>query len=162
MDRSKKRHFATYFRVKFFGKAFDSLDGKEFIYKEPSITPLATISLRLNSLYAKHLAGKAQLEMITDSKDIDSSSLDSRKAFLQITHVEPHFSDEELKSRRLHFHQNHKVNSFIFETPFTVNGKARSDSVSEQCKRKTILLLADSAYFPSFRKRCVVLPFLLF
>ena len=37
----------TYFRVGFFGDKFGDLDGEEFIYKEPAITKLPEISLRL-------------------------------------------------------------------------------------------------------------------
>ena len=37
----------TYFRVGFFGEKFGDLDGEEFIYKEPAITKLPEISLRL-------------------------------------------------------------------------------------------------------------------
>ncbi|EGD80514.1 hypothetical protein PTSG_01105 [Salpingoeca rosetta] len=153
-NKNRMRHFATYYRVKFFGAAFETMDGKEFIYKEPNITPLATVSIRLKSLYTKHLAGKAALEMITDSNDVDASTLDASKAYLQITHVEPYFDEEELAERAFHFHRNYKLQRFIYETPFTASGKARSESVTEQCKRKTILTLANSAFFPALRKRC--------
>lgn len=37
----------TYFRVGFFGDKFGDLDGEEFVYKEPAITKLPEISLRL-------------------------------------------------------------------------------------------------------------------
>jgi len=52
--------------------------------------------------------------------------------------VQPYFDDEELEARPTLFEQNNNVRRFIYETPFTVSGKAHG-SLTEQCKRKTIL-----------------------
>lgn len=58
--------------------------------------------------------------------------------WLQITYVQPYFDDEELELRPTLFEQNNNIRRFIYETPFTVSGKAHG-SHTEQCKRKTIL-----------------------
>jgi hypothetical protein len=46
-----KRVFGTYFRVGFYGRRFDDLDGEEFVYKEPMLTKLPEIACRLESFY---------------------------------------------------------------------------------------------------------------
>lgn len=48
----------------------------------------------------------------------------------------PYFVDSD--DRRNDFEQNHDVDSFIYETPFTKGGAARG-AVCDQWKRKTIL-----------------------
>ena len=87
----------------FYGTKFDEVDGQEFIYKEPGITKLAEIASRLevnkqkkksnkqkkNFLIHEKLSsvlffqsfyidkyGKAQVEMIKDSNDVNRASLD--------------------------------------------------------------------------------------
>ena len=37
----------SYYRVRFYGEAFEELDNSEFIYKEPKITKLVEIKERL-------------------------------------------------------------------------------------------------------------------
>lgn len=36
--KQQSRMLGSYYRVGFYGKCFDELDGKEFVYKEPKIT----------------------------------------------------------------------------------------------------------------------------
>jgi hypothetical protein len=36
--KQQSRMLGSYYRVGFYGKVFDELDGKEFVYKEPKIT----------------------------------------------------------------------------------------------------------------------------
>lgn len=69
---------------------------------------------------------------------MDTSTLDPKLAYLQITHVSPYFCKDELEERQNDFEQNHDVDSFMFETPFTRKGSARGH-VEEQWKRRTIL-----------------------
>lgn len=52
--------------------------------------------------------------------------------------MQPYFDDEELEVRPTLFERNNNIRRFIYETPFTVSGKAHG-SLTEQCKRKTIL-----------------------
>lgn len=66
------------------------------------------------------------------------NELDPKLAYIQVTHVTPYFCKDELEVRQNFFEQNHDVDTFQFETPFTKNGAARG-SVSEQWKRRTIL-----------------------
>lgn len=69
---------------------------------------------------------------------VDASTLDPKLAYIQVTHVTPYFCKDELEIRQTEFEQNHDVDTFMFETPFTPNGGARG-SVEEQWKRRTVL-----------------------
>lgn len=73
-----------------------------------------------------------------DSIPIDITELDPKIAYIQVTHVTPYFEKYELESRQTEFEQNHNVSCFMFETPFTKEGKARGIP-EEQWKRRTIL-----------------------
>lgn len=75
--------------------------------------------------------------------------MDPKLAYLQITHVSPYFCKDELEERQNDFEQNHDVDSFMFETPFTRAGSARG-SVEDQWKRRTIL---TSEYIVLVRKQ---------
>ena len=69
---------------------------------------------------------------------VNPSSLDLDHAHIQITHVEPYFTPEELQERRTKFERENKISRFVFETPFTPDGRAHGQ-VTQQCMRKTIL-----------------------
>lgn len=71
-------------------------------------------------------------------RQVDVNTLDPKLAYLQITHVIPYFCKDELEDRQNEFEQNHDVDTFMFETPFTKTGTARG-SVEDQWKRRTIL-----------------------
>ena len=107
--QSGKRILGSYFRVGFYGERFGEQNGKEYIYKEPKITPLAEISLRLQTVY-KERFGDKNFELITDSTDVDLSKLDPNKAYLQLTFVEPYFTEYELKERVTSFERNNNIN----------------------------------------------------
>lgn len=64
--------------------------------------------------------------------------LDPKLAYIQVTHVIPFFTKDELDQRLNEFEQNHDVDTFMYETPFTKSGAARG-SVEEQWKRKTVI-----------------------
>lgn len=50
----------------------------------------------------------------------------------------PFFTKDELDQRLNEFEQNHDVDTFMYETPFTKSGAARG-AVEEQWKRKTVI-----------------------
>ena len=54
--QSERRMLGSYYRVGFYGKAFEELDTKEFIYKEPKITKLVEIKdrLKVNIIYISY------------------------------------------------------------------------------------------------------------
>ena len=68
-------------------------------------------------------------------------------AHIQITHAEPYFTPEELQERRTKFERENKIGQFVFETPFTPDGKQHGD-VTRQRVRKTILTSTCSGHIP--------------
>ncbi|XP_069658513.1 dedicator of cytokinesis protein 9 isoform X4 [Haliaeetus albicilla] len=149
-----KRLLGTYFRVAFFGQGFfEDEDGKEYIYKEPKLTPLSEISQRLQKLYSDKF-GSENVKMIQDSGKVNPKDLDSKYAYIQVTHVIPYFEEKELQERKTDFERTHNIRRFMFEMPFTQAGK-RQGGVEEQCKRRTILTAIHC--FPYVKKRIPVM-----
>lgn len=144
---------------------FEDEDGKEYIYKEPKFTPLSEISQRLLKLYSDKF-GQENVKMIQDSGrvrhtvvsftlhwfvyqtwkwslvlyslQINPKDLDSKYAYIQVTHVTPYLDEKELTDRKTDFEKSHNIRRFVFEMPFTISGK-KQGGVEEQCKRRTIL-----------------------
>uniref|UniRef100_A0A8D0CUD3 Dedicator of cytokinesis 9 n=1 Tax=Sander lucioperca TaxID=283035 RepID=A0A8D0CUD3_SANLU len=161
---SGKRLLGTYFRVAFFGQQyhftdseaegfFEDEDGKEYIYKEPKFTPLSEISQRLLKLYSDKF-GQENVKMIQDSGRINPKDLDSKFAYIQVTHVTPYLEEKELVDRKTDFEKSHNIRRFVFEMPFTISGK-KQGGVEEQCKRRTILTTTHC--FPYVKKRIAVM-----
>uniref|UniRef100_A0A8C5KUY1 Dedicator of cytokinesis 9 n=1 Tax=Jaculus jaculus TaxID=51337 RepID=A0A8C5KUY1_JACJA len=163
---SGRRLLGTYFRVAFFGQQyqftdsetdvegfFEDEDGKEYIYKEPKLTPLSEISQRLLKLYSDKF-GSENVKMIQDSGKVNPKDLDSKYAYIQVTHVTPFFDEKELQERRTEFERSHNIRRFMFEMPFTQAGK-RQGGVEEQCKRRTVLTAIHC--FPYVKKRIPVM-----
>uniref|UniRef100_A0A8C3IT33 Dedicator of cytokinesis 9 n=1 Tax=Chrysemys picta bellii TaxID=8478 RepID=A0A8C3IT33_CHRPI len=149
-----KRLLGTYFRVAFFGQGFfEDEDGKEYIYKEPKLTSLSEISQRLHKLYSDKF-GSENVRMIQDSGKVNPKDLDSKYAYIQVTHVVPYFEEKELQERKTEFERTHNIRRFMFEMPFTQSGKRRG-GVEEQCKRRTILTAIHC--FPYVKKRIPVM-----
>ncbi|XP_008396808.1 dedicator of cytokinesis protein 9 isoform X12 [Poecilia reticulata] len=149
-----KRLLGTYFRVAFFGQGFfEDEDGKEYIYKEPKFTPLSEISQRLLKLYSDKF-GQENVKMIQDSGRINPKDLDSKYAYIQVTHVTPYLDEKELADRKTEFERSHNIRRFVFEMPFTISGK-KQGGVEEQCKRRTILTTTHC--FPYVKKRIAVM-----
>uniref|UniRef100_A0A674KE71 Dedicator of cytokinesis 9 n=1 Tax=Terrapene triunguis TaxID=2587831 RepID=A0A674KE71_9SAUR len=161
-----RRLLGTYFRVAFFGQQyqftdserdvegfFEDEDGKEYIYKEPKLTSLSEISQRLHKLYSDKF-GSENVRMIQDSGKVNPKDLDSKYAYIQVTHVVPYFEEKELQERKTEFERTHNIRRFMFEMPFTQSGKRRG-GVEEQCKRRTILTAIHC--FPYVKKRIPVM-----
>jgi hypothetical protein len=100
--------------------------------------------------------------MITDSKMVDLKQLDPKKAYLQVTFVQPHFPEHELKRRLTYFERNTSLKNFVYvpsvflrikeaysfdctfysyETPFILGGKKAHGSLDEQRMRRTYLTI---------------------
>ncbi|XP_046442972.1 dedicator of cytokinesis protein 7-like isoform X3 [Daphnia pulex] len=147
-----KRMFGTYFRVGFYGPKFGDLDGEEFIYKEPTLTKLPEISHRLENFYCERF-GAAAVVMIKDSNLVDVTKLNTERAYIQITYVEPYFDVSELRHRLTVFERNFNIKRFMYATPFTPDGRAHGE-LHEQYKRKTVLTTAN--HFPYVKTRIQV------
>uniref|UniRef100_A0A8C3SK52 Dedicator of cytokinesis 11 n=1 Tax=Chelydra serpentina TaxID=8475 RepID=A0A8C3SK52_CHESE len=150
---TRKRLLGTFFRVAFYGQTFfEEEDGKEYIYKEPKLTGLSEINLRLLKLYGEKF-GAENVKIIQDSNKVNVKDLDPKYAHIQVTYVKPYFEDKELSERKTEFERNHNIRRFVFESPYTLSGK-KHGSVEEQCKRRTILTTSNS--FPYVKKRIPV------
>ncbi|XP_075797269.1 dedicator of cytokinesis protein 11 isoform X2 [Pelodiscus sinensis] len=150
---TRKRLLGTFFRVAFYGQTFfEEEDGKEYIYKEPKLTGLSEISLRLLKLYGEKF-GAENVKMIQDSNKVNVKDLDPKYAHIQVTYVKPYFEDKELSERKTEFERNHNIGKFVFETPYTLSGK-KHGCVEEQCKKRTVL--TTSNLFPYVKKRIPV------
>ncbi|ETE65390.1 Dedicator of cytokinesis protein 9, partial [Ophiophagus hannah] len=132
---------------------FEDEDGKEYIYKEPKLTSLSEISQRLQKLYSDKF-GSENVRMIQDSDKVNPKDLDSKYAYIQVTHVVPYFEEKELQERKTEFERNHNIRRFMFEMPFTQLGKRRG-VVEEQCKRRIILTVINC--FPYVKKRIPIM-----
>ena len=152
VTQSGKRLLGKYFRVAFYGHQFDDEDGKEFVYKEPKVTGLPEVCERLQRI-SQEKYGQENVKLISDSNKVDPDELNPKFAHVQVTHVTPYFDEDELKERQTDFERNNNIRRFMFETPFTKNGKARG-SIEEQFKRRTIL--TSSHTFPYVKKRNLV------
>lgn len=77
---------------------------------------------------------------------VNPKDLDSKYAYIQVTHVTPYLDDKELEDRKTDFEKSHNIRRFVFETPFTVSGK-KQGGVEEQCKRRTVLTSRSWKWF---------------
>nr|XP_041632093.1 dedicator of cytokinesis protein 11 isoform X4 [Drosophila kikkawai] len=153
VNRSGKRMLGRFYRVVFYGMMYFEEDHAiEYVYKEPKLTSLSEISERLGKQYREKF-GADVVKMIMDSSPVKVDELDAKLAYIQVTHVIPFFSKDELDQRLNEFEQNHDVDTFMYETPFTKSGAARG-SVEEQWKRKTVIKTQYS--FPYVLKRIPV------
>ncbi|CAH0557569.1 unnamed protein product [Brassicogethes aeneus] len=150
MNKSGRRLLGRYYKVGFYGQAyFEDENGVEYVYKEPKVTSLSEISERLLKQYCDKF-GQDVVKMIQDSAPVVQKNLDPKLAHIQVTHVTPYFEKIDLEERLTEFEQNHDINTFMFETPFTKDGKPRGNP-EEQWKRRTVLSTVYS--FPYVKKR---------
>ncbi|XP_062509807.1 dedicator of cytokinesis protein 7-like isoform X2 [Corticium candelabrum] len=152
-EKGARRVLGSYFRIAFYGELLDDLNGAEFIYREQSLTQLAEISLRLQTLYSNRYKPHP-VEIIKDSSKVDPSTLEPGKIYVQVTFVEPYFDRYELKSRVTAFDKNFNIRRFVYSTPFTKSGKAHGD-VEDQWKRKTILTTANPLPYVKTRVKVI-------
>ncbi|CAI8031739.1 Dedicator of cytokinesis protein 11 [Geodia barretti] len=154
IEESGRRYLGTYFRVAFFGRPFGDDHEKQYIYKEPAVTTLAEIVLRLQKLYSRKFGPGTPVNIVQESGRVDIESLASNHANIQITHVEPYFTEDMLQDRTSRFERTNNLSRFVFEAPFTRGGKQQGD-VTRQCMRKTVL--TTSHWFPYIKKRILVI-----
>ncbi|EGG25220.1 DOCK family protein [Cavenderia fasciculata] len=146
---NKSRMLGRYYRVGFYGRKFEDLDGKEFVYKEPKLTHLFSLAERLKTFYREKLG--ETINIFPDSGRIVPSNLDQEKLYLQITSLKPYFdskSDEE--PRIAYIDRKTLLTKFVFITPFTLSGKIQG-SITEQFHRKSIISIDCTA--PNMLKR---------
>nr|XP_027118067.1 guanine nucleotide exchange factor SPIKE 1 isoform X2 [Coffea arabica] len=150
---------ATYYRVGFYGEKFGRLDRKEYVYREPRDVRLGDIMEKLSHIYESRMGGTT-LHVIPDSRQVKADELEPSVCYLQITAVDPVMEDEDLGSRRERIFslstgsiRARVFDRFLFDTPFTKNGKTQG-GLEDQWKRRTVLQTEGS--FPALVNRLVV------
>lgn len=58
--------------------------------------------------------------IIKDSNVVDLNSLNSDKAYIQITYVEPYFEQFELRYRQTHFDKNFNISKCIVDKDYII------------------------------------------
>ncbi|XP_020585015.1 guanine nucleotide exchange factor SPIKE 1, partial [Phalaenopsis equestris] len=151
----------TYYRVGFYGERFGKLDRKEYVYREPRDVRLGDIMEKLSHIYESRMNESHTLHIIPDSRQVNAEELQPGVCYLQITAVDPVMEDEDLGSRRERIFslstggvQGRVFNRFLFDTPFTKNGKSQG-GLEDQWKRRTVLQTVGS--FPALVRRLVVI-----
>ncbi|KAH9673832.1 Guanine nucleotide exchange factor SPIKE 1 [Citrus sinensis] len=151
---------ATYYRVGFYGEKFGKLDRKEYVYREPRDVRLGDIMEKLSHIYESRMDGNHTLHIIPDSRQVKAEELQPGVCYLQITAVDPVMEDEDLGSRRERIFslstgsvRARVFDRFLFDTPFTKNGKTQG-GLEDQWKRRTVLQTEGS--FPALVNRLLV------
>ncbi|URE46978.1 Dedicator of cytokinesis [Musa troglodytarum] len=151
---------ATYYRVGFYGNRFGKLDRKEYVYREPRDVRLGDIMEKLSHIYESRMDGSHTLHIIPDSRQVNAEELQPDVCYLQITAVDPVMEDEDLGSRRERIFslstgsvRARVFDRFLFDTPFTKNGKTQG-GLEDQWKRRTVLQTEGS--FPALVNRLLV------
>eukprot|EP01101_Sappina_pedata_P013074 TRINITY_DN9379_c0_g1_i1.p1 TRINITY_DN9379_c0_g1~~TRINITY_DN9379_c0_g1_i1.p1 ORF type:complete len:562 (-),score=218.46 TRINITY_DN9379_c0_g1_i1:33-1577(-) len=151
---NEQRLFGTYFRVGFHGEPLGpAVDAREYVYKLPKLFHLYDLSARFKAHFGKQF-GEDNVIVLQDSNVPDRSKFEKGKIYLQLTHVERYFSQQELEKRNTHFARSTKISHFIYSAPFTKAGGPRADGVSGQWIRKTVL--TTEAPFPYMLTRLAV------
>jgi hypothetical protein len=152
---------ATYYRVGFYGDRFGKLDKKEYIYREPRDVRLGDIMEKLSHIYESRMDGNHTLHIIPDSRQVKAEELQPGVCYLQITAVDAVMEDEDLGSRRERIFslstgsvRARVFDRFLFDTPFTKNGKNQG-GLEDQWKRRTVLQTEGS--FPALVNRLLVI-----
>ncbi|XWS23297.1 hypothetical protein CRYUN_Cryun29cG0109600 [Craigia yunnanensis] len=152
---------ATYYRVGFYGERFGKLDRKEYVYREPRDVRLGDIMEKLSHIYESRMDSNHTLHVIPDSRQVKAEELQPGVCYLQITAVDPVMEDEDLGSRRERIFslstgtvRARVFDRFLFDTPFTKNGKTQG-GLEDQWKRRTVLQTEGS--FPALVNRLLVI-----
>lgn len=150
---------ATYYRVGFYGDKFGKLDRTEYVYREPRDVRLGDIMEKLSHIYESRMDGTT-LHIIPDSRQVKADELQTGVCYLQITAVDAVMEDEDLGSRRERIFslstggvRARVFDRFLFDTPFTKNGKTHG-GLEDQWKRRTVLQTEGS--FPALVNRLLV------
>ncbi|KXG39465.1 guanine nucleotide exchange factor SPIKE 1 [Sorghum bicolor] len=151
---------ATYYRVGFYGERFGKLNRKEYVFREPRDVRLGDIMEKLSHIYEAKMDGSHTLHIIPDSRQVNADELQPGVCYLQITAVDPVMEDEDLGSRRERIFslstgtvRARVFDRFLFDTPFTKNGKTQG-GLEDQWKRRTVLQTEGS--FPALVNRLLV------
>lgn len=114
----------------------------------PSTPERSSLTLAYNP---SDVAALSDLVILTNDT-VKVETLDSGKAYVQMTGVSPYFNNDELDAIATFTDQHFAVNRFAFETPFSEDGgKPDVEDLAKLCKRKTIF--KTNRTFPYIKTR---------
>lgn len=152
-NNADSRMFSVYFKVMLMGKKFGEVDGQEYIYKERPGARLAEVSERIKTQYESKF-GHGNVVVLGNRYDPAKLDLENC-VYVQLLGVEPYLDATEMEQRRTPFERRFNLSRFIFEAPFTKSGKAHSDDIREQQKKKIIMTTENP--FPYVIKRLKII-----
>eukprot|EP00850_Spirogloea_muscicola_P019338 SM000188S03833 [mRNA] locus=s188:199236:208245:- [translate_table: standard] len=146
---------AAYYRVGFYGDQFGVLAFREFIYKEGPEVRLGDIMKKMRAVHEQSSSGSIPLSFLPDSRQVNLDELDPTHCYVQITSVEPLQEESDVTymssvAKGEVVYCQAPVRCFVFETPFTKDGKSQG-GLENQWKRRTVLRTESS--FPCLVNR---------
>lgn len=114
VETKNTRFFSNYYRVGFFGKKFDDLDGQQFIYKEPKSVLLPQMVKRLKKQLqpkvSKVVISSTEVKVLPNTLDeTELSQLDPNKCYFQVVSVQPYFDPQEEAKRKTEFQKKFNI-----------------------------------------------------
>lgn len=106
--KKNSRLFSNYYRVGFYGRKFEDLNGVQFIYKEPKSVLLPQMVKRLKKQLqpkiSKVVVSETEVKVLPNTIDeAELSQLDPNKCYFQVVSVNPYFDLEEEAKRKTVF-----------------------------------------------------------
>jgi len=144
------RVFPVYYRVGYYGSEFKELDGKQFVYRLPGHTKLGHIQNQLKEKHKGRVGGDPENVVILQNKPIEAVEMAKDKIYVQIGAVNPHVDSSRVTPHA----RNFNLDSFIFETGYSAQGKNVAEGLARQQKKK--VMFKTSLRFPYMLNRLPV------
>jgi hypothetical protein len=130
MGSKTDRVLGNYYRVQF-------QNGGYFIYRETQLANMWEVIGKLKGRGAVFAQGR-EVVVINNGEELDPTTFEPDKFHIHVKAVLPYFTPEERKSRMTFFEQNHNVNKFYFDLPFS---KSAQSSIEHCWLKRTIFVL---------------------
>ena len=142
---SSDRSLGNYYKVQF-------QNGGTYIYRETNYANIWEIRDRLTKT-SKYLSGGKEVVVINEGDELPTSGLDSDKYYIHVKAVTQYFTSEERMKRITVFEQNHNIDQFYFDIPFS---KSSQTSIEHCCLKRKIIKLPHP--LPYIVKRVLIPP----
>lgn len=126
------RLLGTYFKVEY-------QTGEIYIYREAQLINLWQFSAKIKMRLAMIADGK-EIVICNDGAELNPEKFEEGKFYIHIKAVEQYFTPEERKMRVTVFEQNHNVDKFYFDLPYS---KTAQSSIEHCYLKRTIFKLPN-------------------
>eukprot|EP00727_Mastigamoeba_balamuthi_P014737 m51a1_g989 hypothetical protein (2060) ;mRNA; r:485641-494465 len=153
--REGARLVGNYYRVGFYGRAFEACDGAEYVYAERPGLHVFQLAEDL----CRRFACRGAVTVLDATRETDG--LDPARLYVQVTGVRPHFTADELQRRTNALLRGAVVKRFFYEVPVTQEGAAQQGEqpgLKGQWKRRVVLTTTDTLPSCTRRKRVMLSP----